>query len=96
MGVERYDRLRLQEFTSFDIERLLKNNADAITEENEHRLDFVERNQAEYSPEIIKEFVESIQNNAAEAVHVISILHHTDDIYSFFANRPLFREDRGK
>lgn len=91
-----FERLRLQEFNDFDIERLLKNNVDSLDAENVQRMDFIEENQTELNPAIIVEFAESIENNAAEMLYVTSILHHTNDIYTYFSKGPLFREDREK
>lgn len=91
---DNFRKLRLQEFNDFDIERLLKKVIDGIEEENEKRLNFIEENQHVYSGETIRSMSEVVNLDSAEIVFITSLLTHTDNIYSYFANGPLFRKDR--
>lgn len=94
MALNKYRKLRLQEFNDFDIERLLKKSIDSLIDENESRLTFIDVNQDILDKDIIKDFGEIVENNAAEIVRVTSVLTHTDDVYSYFTGGPLFRKDR--
>jgi hypothetical protein len=89
-----YQKLRLQEFNDFDVERLLKGVVDTLEEENDGRLAFIEANMDVVDNETLTTFANEVENNSAEMIRVTSILTHTDDIYMYFANGPLFRKDR--
>ena len=94
MKTDNYKKLRLQEFNDFDMERLLKGVTDSLEKDNESRLRTLEEYSDDMDPQLKTEFAEAIENNAAEIVRVSSILTHTDDVYSYFTNGPLFRKDR--
>lgn len=89
-----FQKLRLQEFNDFDIERILKGVIDTLDENNDDRDAFIESNLDIVDNDTLARFANDIENDSAEMVRITSILTHTDDIYVYFANRPLFRKDR--
>lgn len=89
-----YKKLRLQEFNSFDVERLLKGVIDTLEHDNGTRADVLSNPPVAIDKQIQAHFAESMQHNSAEMIRVTSVLTHTDDIYSYFVNGPLFRKDR--
>lgn len=89
-----YQKLRLQEFNDFDVERVLKGVVDTLEEDNENREGVLLNPPFPISEDTIEEFSEVIQDNSAEIIRITSILTHTDDVYSYFSNGPLFRKDR--
>jgi hypothetical protein len=94
MAMKNYQKLRLTEFNQFDIERLMKTNIDKLEAENVETLQFI-NNGKDFLPQIVvNEMVETIEDKSAETTYIASVLHHTDDIYSFFRDGPLFRKDR--
>lgn len=96
MGMEMssFQKLRLQEFNDFDLERILKENIDKLELETGDLISFITEFQDSAPVELIENSAISAQNNAGEVMYVTSILHHDDDIYSYFTGGPLFRKDR--
>lgn len=94
MELKEFQKLRLQEFNSFDLERILKENIDTLDEENTSLLGLIETYAAEGTAEFIKGKSDEMQDNAAEAMFLTSLLHNDEDVYSHFTGGPLFRKDR--
>lgn len=94
MASHNYQKLRLVEFNSFDIERLLKENVDTLEEENNSILEFIESSGDELPSDVIVEFSETVEDNTAEEIYILSLTHHAENIYNYFAGGPLFRKDR--
>lgn len=94
MARKSYQKLRLQEFNDFDMERLLKGVIDSLEIDNSLKEALLDTSSELLDNETRFRFAQSIENNAAEIARVTSILTHTDDIYSYFINGPLFRKDR--
>jgi len=91
---DNYRKLRLQEFNRFDIERTLKNTIDHLVDENDDILEFLNSNAEFLDKDTVVDLSERAANNSSEIVHVSSVLTHTDDVYSYFSQGPLFRKDR--
>lgn len=85
---------RFQEFNDFDVERLLKKTIDTLDEEIQKKIAILNNPPIPLDQQTIQRFAQEIENDAAEILRVTSILTHTDDIYSYFSNGPLFRKDR--
>lgn len=96
MPFESYERLRLREFNPFDVERILKENADQLETENDDLLRFIKENKfsSDMPPDVITEMEESLKKNAAEITRLLSVTYHTDDLSSAFFKGPLYRKDR--
>lgn len=94
MAKSNFKKMRLQEVNDFDLERLLKDVIDTLEDDNLKRLSLIEEPPMEISNDILADYGDAIVNNSAEMIRVTSIITHTDDIYSYFSNGPLFRKDR--
>lgn len=94
MAMRNYQKLRLTEFNHFDIERLMKTNVDTLDNENKETLQFIKEKEEILPQEVVNEFVETVEDKASEMIYVLSVLHHTENVYAFFTDGPLFRKDR--
>lgn len=94
MKMKNYQKLRLNEFNEFDLERIMKDNIEILGEENDNALALISDVNTNMSVETIDNFINMIDDFAGESVYILSMLHHADDIYVYFTNGPLFRKDR--
>lgn len=91
--VERHQKLRLQEFNKFDVERILKEVITQLGAENDKLLKLIDQHGDAIDEETLEYFLEEVANNAAQVVRISSLLFYKDDIYNFFSSGPLIRKD---
>lgn len=81
------ERLRLQEFNSYDIERILRENVYDLDVENKRIEGMVNEMLLQKIPTtIILKWLNQLQNNASEIVYVNSLVQHDLSSYNFSDN----------
>lgn len=88
-----HQKLRLQDFNSFDVERLLKEVIETLVEENQSIDNTLITVEEILQKDTLMYFLEENANNAAQIVRISSILLYKDDIYNFFSGGPLIRKE---
>jgi hypothetical protein len=79
-----YQKLRLSEFNSLDIERTLRENIYDLEQENFRIEDLVKDMIEQKIPvSIILKWMRQMEDNAAEIIHVSSLVQHDLSSYNF-------------
>ena len=88
-----HEKLRLQEFNRFDIERILRENIETLNLENQRMLARSEEYGESLGSNTQRFMLNEIENNTAQALRILSILFYSNDIDTVFASGPLVRKE---
>lgn len=87
-----YRRNRLFEINRFDVDRIIGENMERLTKENDAILEQIDANPTEFD---FNEFLLArISDNSGEVDYLAGLSYYGDDLYNRYVGGPLFRKER--
>lgn len=87
-----YRRNRLFELNRFDVDRIIGENMERLTNENDAILAQVDANPTEF--DFNQKMLDRLSDNSGEVDYLSGISYYGNDFYSRYLGGPLFRKER--
>lgn len=87
--MDRLSQINVFGLNEYDLQRILRENVNALEVKNSDTLDFVRSQQM---PSAVKiELANQVRRNASEVLYVLSISNNKADLQTYIDTSPLFR-----